>query len=116
VTRPMLPALLTTGGGIFVLLTGLAVATPGAPASYLGLYVGGAALVVGLLIVLLPDARRLWGAVAIALAALSIPYTYGGLVVGAFLLVLGGSFAIVWVPAPPGRAAALRGAAARSRL
>lgn len=114
-TRPYLPAILTISGGAFVLFMGLAVATPTNPASYLSVYVGPIAFVVGLLLIVAPSARRTFGVLSILLAPLSIPYSYGGLVVGAFLLVLGGVLAFVWVPAPEGRAAALRGSTSRPR-
>jgi len=114
-TRPYLPAILIVAGGVFVLFMGFAVATPTVPASYLSVYVGPVAVLVGLLLLLAPSARRTLGVIAMLLAILSIPYSDGGLVVGAFLLVLGGILAYVWAPAPPGRQAALRGAGARSR-
>jgi hypothetical protein len=98
---------------LFVLLTGTIVAVPGNATSYLGVVVGAVTFVLGLLVALAPGAHRIFGFTAFALAALSVPYTYGGLVVGAFLIILGGFFAVVWVPAPPGRSRAARPSKAR---
>lgn len=114
-TRPYLPAVLIITGGVFVLFMGLAVATATAPASYLSVYVGPLGILLAALLLLAPSARRTLGVVSVVLAALSIPYSYGGLVVGAFLLAMGGILAFLWVPAPEGRSAATRGPGARSR-
>lgn len=99
----MLPAILVLVGGVFVLLMGIATATPDAPLSYLSVYAGPVGLVAGGLLVALPAWRRALGALAVVLAVVSVPYSYGGLFVGAFCLGLGGVLAYVWVPPPPGR-------------
>jgi Family of unknown function (DUF6114) len=111
----MLPAILLIAGGIFVLLMGLATATPDAPLSYLSVYAGPIGIVLGALLVGAPGLRRGIGVLSVLLAVLSIPYSYGGLIVGAFLLAFGGVLAYVWEPAPPGRSADLRLRGVRSR-
>jgi Family of unknown function (DUF6114) len=111
----MLPAILVVAGGIFVLLMGLATATPDAPLSYLSVYGGPVGILLGALLIAAPGLRRAIGVLSVVLAALSIPYSYGGLVVGAFLLAFGGVLAFVWEPVPPGRLAELRAPGARGR-
>ena len=110
----MLPAILLIAGGIFVLLIGLAVASPNAPLSYLSVYVGPIGIVLGGLVVAAPGLRRAIGVVAVLLAVLSLPYGYGGLLVGAFLLAFGGVLAYLWSPVPPGRGEDRKARAARS--
>lgn len=111
----MLPAILVIAGGIFVLLMGLATETPGVAWSYLSVYVGPVGIVLGGVVVALPSLRRGIGVVAVLLAVLSIPYSYGGLIVGAFLLAFGGVLAFVWEPVPPGRLVEARPHSARFR-
>ena len=122
--RPYLAAFLTIVGGAFVVVGGLLLAIVGTVLAhllgfssavfYVGLVVGLLTMLVGALMLVVPSARRGLGFVAIALAVASIPFAFGGLVVGFVLTAIGGAAAAVrprWVviatpgspggPAPP---------------
>ena len=116
--RPSLAAILTLLGGGFVIGGGLVLWALGTGlALVFGLsrswYFGG--FLVGLVVVaaggsmwLVPGARRISGAIAIACAAASVPLAFGGFVVGFLLTAVGGAIAaarpqprVVVVPSPP---------------
>jgi hypothetical protein len=109
-------------GGIFILVGGLVLAFVGTVLAtvfgfvsawfLVGVLDGVAVLAVGALLWAWPRAARPLGVVAIALAALSIPFAFGGLVVGFLLTLFGGVFAVgsrrrpieVQVVSTPGKA------------
>lgn len=117
---PVLPTVLTVVGGGFVLAGGLVLGRFGtALATVFGLsrpwYFGGAVLglltvVTGVLMGVVPRARRVLGAVALAFAFASIPLAFGGLVLGFGLTAVGGAMSA----ARPGRKVVVYPATSRS--
>jgi hypothetical protein len=101
---PVLAAILTIVGGVFVLSGGLVLWVIGTVLAHLfglssPLFLGGVLL--GVVTIgsgggmwLLPRARRVLGAVALACAVASIPLAFGGFVVGFVLTAVGGAIAL----------------------
>jgi Family of unknown function (DUF6114) len=120
--RPVVAPILTIVGGGFIAVGGAVLAFIGtilatvfgfSSALYLvGLAVGLLTIAAGALLWLLPSGRRPIGIVVMLLAALSVPFAFGGFVVGFLLAVMGGVMAIVTrppngpVPASPAAARA----------
>lgn len=108
--RPIAPAALTILGGFFILIGGALIALlgtlvawflgVGAAFFYLGLAVGLLVMVVGVLMYLVPRGGKVWGAIAIVLALVSIPTALAGLVVGFVLVLIGGLLAWAYRPPP----------------
>jgi len=70
---------------------------------FVGLVVGILTLLDGFLMVALPSAHSLWGIVAIVCALVSIPFAFGGFVLGFLFALIGGILAILWHPPRPFR-------------
>ncbi|HYA10391.1 MAG TPA: DUF6114 domain-containing protein [Thermoplasmata archaeon] len=106
--RPVLAAVLTVVGGAFVLAGGLVLWVIGTVLAHefglsSPLFVGGVVLglltmALGGLMGLVPRARRLLGALALACAVASIPLAFGGFVVGFVLTAIGGAIAVARPP------------------
>ncbi len=90
-------ALITTGGLVLWLIgTVLAHVFHFSSAVFVvGVLVGLLAMACGGAIALVPRARRLLGAVALACAVISIPFAFGGFLLGFALTAAGGALAIV---------------------
>jgi hypothetical protein len=100
---------LLIGGAFFVFLgailmatIGLALALVGAPHAWrllFGFLVAGLIVLTAILLWAFPTARVAWGALAIVLAVLSVPFAaLGGFVIGFLLTAAGGIVAIAWRP------------------
>jgi len=105
VPRPVGAGVLTIIGGFFVLIGGAAFAVLGlffaifgvvSRLFLLGLLVGVLILLMGVLMVALPSAHSVWGFLTICLAVASIPFAFGGLIVGFVLTLFGGILAVRW--------------------
>ncbi len=102
--RPLVAAVLTIVGGVFIALGGLVLAVFGTVLAvllgihsgwfFLGLAIGLVTILLGALMLVLPPARTPLGIVTIVLAVLSVPFAFGGFVVGFLLAVAGGTLAI----------------------
>ncbi len=100
---PYLAAVLTVLGGAFIAAGGLVLWALGtvlatvfhfsSPVFLLGLLDGLVTVVAGGLMLTVPAARRLFGGVAMACAVASIPFAFGGFVVGFGLTAVGGAIA-----------------------
>ncbi|GAA5041018.1 hypothetical protein GCM10023336_00690 [Streptomyces similanensis] len=106
-TRPFWAALWTGLGGFVILFLPLAplgrILQVGI-GGIAGMAAGVLLLAMALLILLMPGQRYTAGVVAVVAGVASFPLTnLGGLVVGMFLAVLGGSMAVGWVPERPPR-------------
>lgn len=99
--RPVLPGLLVIGAGILALLGGLISVGTGGYGGEAGAATGGLIILVGFLIPLWPQHKEALAFVAFVLAIPMIIWALAGIVVGLFLLLLGGILAFVWVPPPP---------------
>lgn len=109
--RPLLAAILTIVGGFFIALGGLVLAVVGTvlaavfgfPAGwfYVGLVAGLLTMGLGGLMLALPSSRTTFGIATLVFAALSIPFAFGGFVIGFLLAVIGGALAIVGWPREP---------------
>jgi uncharacterized protein DUF6114 len=108
--RALIPALVTCVGGAFITLGGLVLAVFGTVLAQvfgfgsavflIGLVIGLLTVGVGILLWLLPRAKTALGVAAILFAALSIPFAFGGFVVGFLLTLIGGTMAVVARPMP----------------
>jgi len=103
---PKTAAILTIVGGVFVLLGGLALAAIGAIFSFLlggltglffiGLVIGILILVFGVLMFVKPEMKLIWGILTIIMAIVSIPFAFGGFLIGFILSLIGGIMAITY--------------------
>lgn len=101
---PLLASVLTVVGGAFVLAGGLVLWAVGtvlahvfglaSPLFLVGVLVGAITIGAGGLMAVVPRAARPLGAVALACAVASIPFAFGGLVVGFVLTAIGGAIAV----------------------
>lgn len=104
---------LSLAGGVMIFIAGLVLA---ALASFAAAVTGNAGLlafgwfgsICGILIIAFavafhsrPKFAKIGGALVIVFAIASIPFTFGGFVVGFVLAIIGGILAIIWKPAPP---------------
>ena len=107
----MIAPALTILGGFFVLVGGAVLALFGAILGFLfrfdasfffvGIAVGLVTIVVGVLMALVPRASKIWGALGIVLALVSIPTALAGFVVGFLLVLIGGILCFTWTRPPP---------------
>lgn len=102
-------------GGIFVFLVGLVLAYVGSLLAgfgfglfsgffYVGLVIGILMIIFAVMLYVMPQAKTAWGAIIIVLSVASLPFTFGGFIVGFILGLIGGIFAITYKPpmmAPP---------------
>jgi|SRR5580658_984099 hypothetical protein len=111
VPRPITAGVLTIIGGFFILLGGVIFALLGAVFAIfgvvsgiflLGLLAGLLTIIMGFLMIVAPSGHTVWGVLAIVLAIVSLPVSFGGLVVGFLLTLIGGVLAVRWKrPAQP---------------
>lgn len=103
--RPMAAAVLTILGGFFILGGGFLVALFGAIFAIfgflsalfvLGILVGLLSLLTGFLMLAVPSAHVIWGVLAIVLAVASLPFAFGGFLLGFLLTLVGGFLALRW--------------------
>ncbi len=109
--RPVGAGVLTIIGGFFVLIGGAVIAAFGWVLGLLsgvssslfevGLVVGFLTILIGILMLGVPQAHKLWGILAILFAIIAIPFALAGLVAGSLLAFLGGALSIAWHPPPP---------------
>jgi hypothetical protein len=102
--RAHLAGFLVGLGGLFVLVGGIILAFVGTVLAtvfgilsawfFVGVLDGIGLLVVGALLWAFPRGRTALGIAAIVLAAVSVPFAFGGFVVGFLLVLAGGAFAI----------------------
>jgi len=96
--RPVLPGLLIVGAGVLFLLGGLVLVGLGGVTGEVGVTLGAATILVGLLIPLLPRRKGALGVASLVLGTLSIYFSLAGFVVGLFLVILGSTLTFIWVP------------------
>ena len=118
-TRPVAAGILTVLGGLFILVGGAVVALVGGIVSaflgffsslwLIGLLIGALICLVGLLMIAVPSAHGVWGALAIIFALVSLPFALGGFLVGFLLAIVGGVLALHWRPPPPDRVITVEG-------
>ena len=104
---------LSLAGGVLIFISGLILA---ALASFAAAVTGNSGIlalgwfgsICGILIIGLavafhsrPTFTKIGGALVIVFAIVSIPFTFGGFVIGFILAIIGGILAIIWKPAPP---------------
>ena len=104
---------LSLAGGVMIFIAGLILA---ALASFAAAVTGNAGIlafgwfgsICGIAIIALAVAfhsrtkfAKIGGALVIVFALVSIPFTFGGFVIGFILAIIGGILAIIWKPAPP---------------
>ena len=104
---------LSLAGGVLIFIAGLILA---ALASFAAAVTGNSGIlalgwlgsICGILIIALavafhsrPTFAKIGGALVIVFAIVSIPFTFGGFVIGFILAIIGGILAIIWKPAPP---------------
>jgi hypothetical protein len=101
---PLLASVLTVVGGAFIFAGGLVLWIVGtvlahvfglaSPLFVVGVVLGAVTIAAGGLMALVPRAVRPLGAIALACAVGSIPFAFGGLVVGFVLTAVGGAIAV----------------------
>jgi len=107
--KPTTAFVLSLIGAIFILIGAAIVAAVGAIVAVLfpalGLVLGGAAIICGLLtligaimIYVNPNQRQLWGVIVIIFSIISLFFCLGGFIVGMILGIIGGALAISWKP------------------
>jgi Family of unknown function (DUF6114) len=102
--RPLVAAGFTILGGAFIAAGGFVLWAIGtilahvvglsSPLFLVGLLVGLVTIVAGVLMLAVPRAARGMGAVALACAVASIPFAFGGFVLGFVLTSVGGALAL----------------------
>jgi hypothetical protein len=108
VARPLAAAILTIVGGTFIAIGGIVLATIGTILAitiglhsalfYVGLVAGLLTIAMGGLMLLVPSANTVLGIATIVLAVISIPFAFGGFVIGFLLALFGGVLATLWKP------------------
>jgi hypothetical protein len=103
--RALVASVFSVLGGAFILAGGLLLWLVGtvlahllrlsSPLFIVGVLVGVVAMAAGALLPFVARARRPLGAVIVACAVLSIPFAFGGFVLGFVLAAIGGTLALV---------------------
>jgi hypothetical protein len=103
VARPVLPGLLIGAGGVLSLLGGLVAIGTGGFEGLAGVVTGGVIVLVGVLVTLWPSRNVVFAYLTYALVVPTVLFSYSGFIVGIFLLILGATLTLVWVPPGPNR-------------